>query len=113
MANIALFGAGGKMGCRLGRNLKSSSYNVRPVEVSDIGRKRLKDELGWDAVDVDQALNGAEVVVLAVPDTAIGKVSHAIVDKLKPGTMVIILDAAAPYAGHLPKRSRSLSSPKR
>jgi hypothetical protein len=43
-------------------------------------------------------------VALAVPDTAIGKVSHAIVDKLKPGTMVIVLDAAAPYAGHLPER---------
>jgi len=36
-----------------------------------------------------------------VPDTAIGKVAHSIVDKLKPGTMVIVLDAAAPYAGHL------------
>jgi D-apionate oxidoisomerase len=105
MTNIALFGAGGKMGCRLGRNLKNSAYNVRPVEVSDVGRARLKDELGWDAVDVDQALDGAEIVVLAVPDTAIGKVSHAIVDKLTPGTMIIILDAAAPYAGHLPKRS--------
>jgi D-apionate oxidoisomerase len=105
MTNIALFGAGGKMGCRLGRNLKNSSYNVRPVEVSDVGRARLKDELGWDAVDVDQALDGAEIIVLAVPDTAIGKVSHAIVDKLRPGTMIIILDAAAPYAGHLPNRS--------
>ena len=105
MTNIALFGAGGKMGCRLGRNLKNSAYNVRPVEVSDVGRARLKDELGWDAVDVDQALEGAEIVVLAVPDTAIGKVSHGIVDKLKPGTMIIILDAAAPYAGHLPTRS--------
>ncbi len=105
MTNIALFGAGGKMGCRLGRNLKNSAYNVRPVEVSDVGRARLKDELGWDAVDVDQALEGAEIVVLAVPDTAIGKISHAIIDKLKPGTMIIILDAAAPYAGHLPKRS--------
>ena len=105
MTNIALFGAGGKMGCRLGRNLKNSAYNVRLVEVSDVGRARLKDELGWDAVDVDQALEGAEIVVLAVPDTAIGKVSHGIVDKLKPGTMIIILDAAAPYAGHLPTRS--------
>jgi hypothetical protein len=40
-----------------------------------------------------------------VPDTAIGKVAHGIVDKLRPGTLVVILDAAAPYAGHLPKRS--------
>lgn len=104
MSKIALFGAGGKMGMRLGANLKNSSYSVAPVEVSDAGRKRLKDELGWEPVDADKALAGAEIVVLAVPDTAIGKVSHGIIDKLKPGTMVVILDAAAPYAGHLPKR---------
>jgi D-apionate oxidoisomerase len=104
MTKIALFGAGGKMGMRLGANLKSSRFKVSPVEVSDGGKNRLQKELGWTAVDVDDALHGAEIVVLAVPDTAIGKVAHGIVDKLKSGTMVIILDAAAPYAGHLPER---------
>jgi D-apionate oxidoisomerase len=104
MTTIALFGAGGKMGMRLGQNLKNSHYTVRPVEVGEAGRKRLADELGWQAVDADYALADAEVVVLAVPDTAIGKVATAIVDKLKPGTIVITLDAAAPFAGHLPER---------
>ncbi|MBL8895797.1 MAG: semialdehyde dehydrogenase [Rhizobiales bacterium] len=104
MTKIALFGAGGKMGMRLGANLKNSSYSVAPVEVGDAGKKRLKEELGWEPVDADKALAGAEIVVLAVPDTAIGKVSHGIIDKLKPGAMVVILDAAAPYAGHLPRR---------
>ena len=104
MTKIALFGAGGKMGMRLGANLKNSDYIVAPVEVSDAGKARLRDELGWQAAPVDVALDGAEIVVLAVPDTAIGKVAHGIVDKLAPGTMVVILDAAAPYAGHLPKR---------
>jgi D-apionate oxidoisomerase len=104
MTKIALFGAGGKMGMRLGANLKNSSYTVAPVEVSGAGRQRLADELGWQASDADTALIGADIVVLAVPDTAIGKVASSIVDKLKPGTMVVILDAAAPYAGHLPKR---------
>jgi D-apionate oxidoisomerase len=104
MTKIALFGAGGKMGMRLGTNLKNSRFQIAPVEVSDAGKARLADELGWLAVDSDAALAGAEIVVLAVPDTAIGKVSHAIVNKLQPGTMVIVLDAAAPYAGHLPAR---------
>lgn len=104
MTTIALFGAGGKMGMRLGQNLKNSNYIVRPVEVGEAGRKRLADELGWQAVDADYALADAEVVVLAVPDTAIGKVASGIVDKLKPGTIVITLDAAAPFAGHLPDR---------
>lgn len=104
MTSIALFGAGGKMGYRLAKNLKGSRFDVRHIEVSDAGKKRLKDDFGVDCVDVDTGLAGAEVVVLAVPDTLIGKVASSIVDKLVPGTMVVVLDAAAPAAGHLPKR---------
>ena len=104
MTTIALFGAGGKMGMRLGKNLKDSRYVVRPVEVGEAGRRRLADELGWQAVDSDYALADADVVILAVPDTAIGKVASGIIDKLKPGTIVVTLDAAAPFAGHLPDR---------
>jgi hypothetical protein len=104
MTKLALFGAGGKMGMRLGRNLKNTAYEVAPVEVNPEGINRLKMELGWTGLDADTALKNAEIVILAVPDTVIGKVAHGIVGKLKPGTMIVILDAAAPYAGHLPKR---------
>ncbi|WP_085027194.1 phosphogluconate dehydrogenase C-terminal domain-containing protein [Ensifer aridi] len=104
MTSIALFGAGGKMGCRLAKNLKGSRFDVRHVEVSEVGKARLEQELGLSTVPADKALNGADVVILAVPDTVIGKVAAAIVDKLKSGTMVMVLDAAAPFAGHLPKR---------
>ncbi len=44
------------------------------------------------------------MVILAVPDTLIGKLAAEISPKLKAGTMVITLDAAAPFAGHLPDR---------
>lgn len=104
MTAIALFGAGGKMGYRLAKNLKGSRYDVRHVEISDVGKVRLKDDLGLSTVDVDVALDGADVVILAVPDTHIGKVAAGINDKLKAGTMVIALDAAAPFAGHFPER---------
>jgi len=104
MTSIALFGAGGKMGYRLAKNLKGSRFDVRHVELSDAGKARLQSDLGLSCVDADAALSGAEVVVLAVPDTAIGKVAAGIVDKLASGTIVIVLDAAAPAAGHLPKR---------
>lgn len=99
---IALFGAGGKMGMRLSKNLIGSPFTVRHVEPGEAGQKRLKDELGIDAVSEDAALEGAKVVILAVPDTLIGKLSGAIAPRLKPGTMVMTLDAAAPFAGHLP-----------
>ncbi len=101
---IALFGAGGKMGLRLSRNLQGSRYAVRHVEVSPAGQQRLKDELGLACMPTDQALAGADVVILAVPDTLIGKLAVQIEPLLAPGTMVITLDAAAPFAGHLPKR---------
>jgi len=104
MTKVALFGAGGKMGYRLASNFRGSDYEVRHVEVGDAGKERLKSGLGIDAVSVDEALDGAEVVVLAVPDTHIGKVAAGIEKKLRPGTMVVVLDAAAPAAGHLPDR---------
>jgi len=102
--HIALFGAGGKMGARLARNLQRSDYAVRHVEVNPEGQARLRQELGILCVDVPTALDGADVVILAVPDTVIGRVAASIEPMLKPGTMVITLDAAAPFAGHLPDR---------
>jgi hypothetical protein len=105
MTKLALLGAGGKMGLRLSLNLAKSDFDVAHVEVSEAGRDRLKAAVGVDCVAQAQALEGAAVVVLAVPDTVIGKVASAIVPDLAPGTMVVILDAAAPYAGHLPERA--------
>jgi D-apionate oxidoisomerase len=104
MTTIALFGAGGKMGYRLSTNFRNSSYTVRHVEVSAAGRERLKNGLGFDAVSPETAIDGADVVILAVPDTHIGKAAASIEKMLTPGSMVIVLDAAAPFAGHLPKR---------
>lgn len=104
MTSIALFGAGGKMGARLTRNLMGSPFEVRHVEVSEAGRARLRDELGITCLGVDDALTGVDVVILAVPDTLIGRIAAEISPKLAAGTMVITLDAAAPFAGHLPAR---------
>lgn len=103
-AKIALFGAGGKMGVRLSLNLKGSAFEVRHVEPGAVGQARLRDEVGVACVPVDQALDGADVVILAVPDSLIGKLAAEISPQLKPGTMVMTLDAAAPFAGHLPAR---------
>jgi hypothetical protein len=104
MTAIALFGAGGKMGARLSRNLAASDYDVRHVEPSEVGRARLRDALGIACIDVPMALDAVDVVILAVPDTHVGAVAHDIAPLLRPGTMVMALDAAAPFAGHLPER---------
>jgi D-apionate oxidoisomerase len=105
MTIIALFGAGGKMGQRLSQNLLGSRFEVRHVEVSEAGQARVQERFGVSCWQPQDAVKGADIVVLAVPDSAIGKVARSIIDQLAAGTIVIILDAAAPYAGHLPQRA--------
>ncbi|UBR51002.1 NAD(P)-binding domain-containing protein [Halomonas sp. FeN2] len=104
MTNIALIGAGGKMGYRLSSNLQRSDYTVSHVELSDAGRQRLSEGLGISCVDAHQAAPEAQVVILAVPDTLVGRVAEELSPLMASGTMVITLDAAAPFAGHLPNR---------
>lgn len=104
MTNIALLGAGGKMGVRLATNLQGSEFTVDHVEVSEEGRARLKQEVGADCVALADALTRADIVILGVPDRLIGPVSHDIIGDVRPGTALIVLDAAAPHAGELPKR---------
>lgn len=104
MTNIALIGAGGKMGYRLSSNLQQSDYAVSHVELSDTGRQRLSEGLGISCVYAKQAVPEAQVVILAVPDTLVGRVAEELSPLMASGTMVITLDAAAPFAGHLPSR---------
>jgi D-apionate oxidoisomerase len=105
MTKIALLGAGGKMGVRLATNLNGSRFSVAHVEVSENGRKRLREAVGAECVERDAALSDADVVILAVPDRLIGRISHDIIDRVKPGAALIVLDAAAPYAGEMPSRN--------
>ncbi|MGQ7847046.1 phosphogluconate dehydrogenase C-terminal domain-containing protein [Granulosicoccus sp. 3-233] len=104
MKKIALLGAGGKMGVRLARNLGTTDFDVDHVEVSEEGRQRLKEATGADCVEPGQAVSRADIVLLAVPDRAIGDVAHNIIDQVRPGTSLVVLDAAAPQAGKMPER---------
>jgi hypothetical protein len=76
---------------------------VRLVEIGERGRAELTNR-GIQPVDLGQALNGAEAVILAVPDNRIGSVMTDLSGKLSAGTMVVLLDVAAAYAGQLPSR---------
>jgi hypothetical protein len=97
-------GAGGKMGCRIIDNLKGNpDYRVTPVETGAAGVARLA-ERGLTPVPAAQAAADADIVVLAVPDVLVGKVSHEIVPQLRAGTLVVSLDPAAPLAGVMPAR---------
>jgi len=101
--SIAILGSGGKMGFRITKKLVDAGYDVRAVEISDAGRSRLA-EAGITATDAETGVRGAKVVVLALPDNIIGRVAADLSPQLESGTMLLILDAAAPYAGDLPDR---------
>lgn len=103
MSKIALFGAGGKMGLRITDNLLKTSYSVRHVEISQTGQAALVAR-GVAAASAEEALADCDVVILALPDNRIGQVTDGIAHLLRPNTMLMALDIAAPMAGHLPKR---------
>lgn len=100
MKNIALIGAGGKMGMRLTRNLMKSSFQMKYVEISEPGIEKLA-ELGIQVSETAQVVPNADVVILAVPDVALAKVSATIIPKMKPGATVMTLDPAVARAGRL------------
>ena len=102
---IALFGAGGKMGTRISRRLgEAFQYQSLYVEVGEAAQAALRQR-GIEPADPHHAAGLADVVILAIPDKLIGKVSQEIVPLMKPGAMMILLDPAAPYGGELPERS--------
>lgn len=91
------------MGTRLARNLARSSYELSCVENDAARRSAVERELGITCEPIDKVMD-KDVLVLAVPDNAIGPVSASLAPALKPGAMLIVLDAAAPYAGQMPAR---------
>lgn len=99
---IAVLGAGGKMGFRITCKLKDAGYDVRAVEIAEAGKARLAGA-GIVAVDNAQGLREAEVVIFALPDNVIGAVARELSPRIPAGAILLILDAAAPYAGDLPK----------
>lgn len=103
LKQIALIGAGGKMGCRITDNLSKRSHKVDYVEIGSKGVERLA-ERGIVPVQQDEAVPDADVIILAVPDVAIGQISKEVVPLMQPGALLMVLDPAAAYLGELPSR---------
>ena len=104
MTKIALVGAGGKMGCRLTDNfLKLPDYEVSYLEIAPQGIENLRLR-NVSVSDEATAVADADVVILALPDVAIGKLSKMIIPQMKPGAVVLTLDPAAPLDGIIAHR---------
>ena len=97
---VTVAGAGGKMGLRLTRNLKNSEYEVSYLEISPQGMEKLRD-IGVTVSSQENCIPDSDVVILAVPDIALEKVSAGIIPQMKKGSIVVTLDPAAALAGKL------------
>ena len=103
MKTITLIGAGGKMGCRLTDNFVRTDYQVHYLEVSSRGLENLQKR-GVTVGQQAEAVPQSDVVILAVPDVAIGSVAREVVPMMKPGALLLTLDPAAPLDEQLPRR---------
>jgi hypothetical protein len=104
MIKVTLIGAGGKMGLRLTHNLRNSDYEMAYAEISPAGIEKLRDK-GVSPSDAITTIPAADVVILAVPDVALEKVSAEVIPMMKTGALVVTLDPAAALAGKLFYRS--------
>ena len=96
---VCVMGAGGKMGTRTSNNLvqRPDLFQVTLVENSPQGIENIRKR-GLTVTPEKEAIPNAEIVVFAVPDTMIRKLSEIYVPMLKPGAGMIILDPAAAVA---------------
>ena len=102
---VSVIGAGGKMGTRVSNNLAKhpDSIDLRFCENSAGGIAAIQAR-GFSVVAAETAVPQSDIVVLAVPDVIIKKVSVGIVALMKPGATLIILDPAAAVARELALR---------
>lgn len=105
VTSVALLGAGGKVGQRIVDQIEGDpTYHLRCVEPAQEGREALASR-GIESLPRGAALDGADVVILAVPDDVIGDVSKDVVPAVDAGTVLLLLDPAAAYAGVVPERA--------
>jgi len=97
---IAVIGAGGKMGGRITDNLRKLPYALHLCEKADAGVQRIKDK-GLAVEPAEKVVPDADVVIMAVPDAKMAAVSREIVPLMKKGAIAILLDPAAAHNGEV------------
>jgi D-apionate oxidoisomerase len=102
-ATVTVVGAGGKMGQRISNNLDKGDYRILYAENSPKGQEYIRG-LGHEVTDTHEAAAQSDVVILAVPDVLLGKISADIVPTMKQGAVLLTLDPAAAYANLLYQR---------
>ncbi|WP_143807322.1 phosphogluconate dehydrogenase C-terminal domain-containing protein [Pantoea conspicua] len=97
LKTLTVIGAGGKMGMRISANFQKSDYQVFYCENSPAAQQQVTQQ-GRELSDAASVVPLSDVVILAVPDIVLGKVSEAVVPQMKAGAVLLTLDPAAAYA---------------
>ena len=103
LKTITVIGAGGKMGMRISANFQKSAYQVFYCENSPKAQEHVSAQ-GRELSDAASVVPLSDVVILAVPDIVLGKVSEGVVPQMKPGAILLTLDPAAAYANLIAHR---------
>ncbi|MGC3954687.1 MAG: phosphogluconate dehydrogenase C-terminal domain-containing protein [Propionicimonas sp.] len=105
MVTVTIMGAGGAMGRRITRSLINlEGYSLRFVEPGERGQQLMAEEFGTSPTELTEALAGADVVVLAVPDRIVGPIAADLVPRMDAGCCLLSLDPAAAHANRVPRR---------
>lgn len=100
MRAVAIVGAAGIQGSQIAQRLRANpEYELRLVETED-REQRLRDR-GLAPTALTEAVSSADAVILAVPDGAIKRVATEVAPILAAGSVLVVLDAAAPFAAPL------------
>lgn len=97
LSTITVIGAGGKMGMRISANLQRSDYQVFYCESAPQAQAQVTAQ-GRELSAAESVVPLSDVVILAVPDIVLGKVSDLVVPQMKAGATLLTLDPAAAYA---------------
>lgn len=103
LKTITVIGAGGKMGMRISANFQKSDYQVFYCENSPKAQEQVAAQ-GRELSDAASVVPLSDVVILAVPDIVLGKVSEAVVPQMKKDAVLLTLDPAAAYANLIAQR---------
>lgn len=103
LKTITVIGAGGKMGMRISANLQHSAYQVFYCENSPQAQQQVTAQ-GRELSDAASVVPLSDVVILAVPDIVLDKVSQSVVPQMQSGAVLLTLDPAAAYANLIAQR---------
>jgi pyrroline-5-carboxylate reductase len=100
---VTVIGAGGKMGCRVTDNLIKTDCKLFLCENGEAGINRIRDK-GLNISDISEVVPKSHIVIMAVPDSLLGRISESLVPLMNKNATMIILDPAAAYAKELSLR---------